>query len=826
MRCKFCGSESLHQDKQHSSFSGGKAITGAVVFGPVGAVAGFVGKDRQGYRCGACGAFSDSAMDAFTEAMVNGAVRDAENGKSREMFDYYKSQFPNIHALIPEKTSAPVQSSAPVPAAYIPVLPEKSAESIKRSYRYGFWQPGSPVFVEAVIIKSDSKTDSLSLIAWNDSSEALRSAYFNVRVLDDTGDEILSRRCVYQNLSVAAKQQLPAETSFPLGTDLAFSVELFLEKAAFENGSVWRSGEEGVYELPAQTAINESNFPRFKYISTEYTRRAAPDTLYIPAQTDKCWLCCCGHANRLGEPCSSCSESYESAVKALDQQQLIKTQHDAVFERAAERAEKTMALYNSVQDKIAEENNKKLISRADGLIKENTVDSLEKAIEILEGLKTGDAAEKLASCRKQLEEANQKLITQADALISENTVESLEKALAILESIKSPAFAETADSRRKDIEEANSRLFEEAERKKLEAEKKLEEEKAAREEQSKKAVAKSNKIAGIFAIVVLAAFAYYFFVGQYAYEYRAGVKALNSGKYYVAMMSFASAKGYKDSDELLLVAKYEYAVDSFYSGNYYTAISYFKQLKGYKDSDELLLAAKYNYAVDSFNTGDYATAISYFKQLNGYKDSDEQLANVYAVIQDRIDSLSAQRESEYTMLTMGKYNGSPVEWMVIARDGDRALVISRYILDTYKYSTGGVIWKDSEIRSFLNDSFYNTVFSSEEQALIISTDLSTNGETTNDKLFLLSTDEVKLYFSDDTNSRKCTTITFELSEYSYDICESFLTDGGTSEGWWLRDLTSDSTYQLTGMTGSISYYLSHAVSAEGIRPAMWIEYSD
>ena len=62
MRCKYCGSNMIHPETQHKTFSAGKAVAGAVAFGVVGAAAGLIGKDQKGYKCGACGAFMDTPM--------------------------------------------------------------------------------------------------------------------------------------------------------------------------------------------------------------------------------------------------------------------------------------------------------------------------------------------------------------------------------------------------------------------------------------------------------------------------------------------------------------------------------------------------------------------------------------------------------------------------------------------------------------------------------------------------------------------------------------------------------------------------------------------
>ena len=62
MRCRYCGSSAISETTEKQNFSAGKAVAGAVVFGPVGAAAGFIGKDKKGYRCGACGAFMEGCF--------------------------------------------------------------------------------------------------------------------------------------------------------------------------------------------------------------------------------------------------------------------------------------------------------------------------------------------------------------------------------------------------------------------------------------------------------------------------------------------------------------------------------------------------------------------------------------------------------------------------------------------------------------------------------------------------------------------------------------------------------------------------------------------
>ena len=106
MRCKYCGSQLIYPETQHKTFSTGKAVAGAVTFGVAGAAAGFIGKDQKGYKCGACGAFMETTMDFMTESSINRAVKEAERGENRSLYDYFKGQYPNIQADIPATSIA------------------------------------------------------------------------------------------------------------------------------------------------------------------------------------------------------------------------------------------------------------------------------------------------------------------------------------------------------------------------------------------------------------------------------------------------------------------------------------------------------------------------------------------------------------------------------------------------------------------------------------------------------------------------------------------------------------------------------------------------
>ncbi|MBR0519013.1 hypothetical protein IJJ97_04400 [bacterium] len=52
----------------------------------------------------------------------------------------------------------------------------------------------------------------------------------------------------------------------------------------------------------------------------------------------------------------------------------------------------------------------------------------------------------------------------------------------------------------------------------------------------------------------------------------------------------------------------------------------------------------------------------------------------------------------------------PIEWQVLAKEGNKILVISRYGLDARRFDSSSNKWANSEIFKWLNGDFYNKAF--------------------------------------------------------------------------------------------------------------------
>ncbi|MBO5287565.1 MAG: hypothetical protein J6B34_05520, partial [Clostridia bacterium] len=184
-----------------------------------------------------------------------------------------------------------------------------------------------------------------------------------------------------------------------------------------------------------------------------------------------------------------------------------------------------------------------------------------------------------------------------------------------------------------------------------------------------------------------------------------------------------------------------------------------------------------------------------------------------------------------TIHKMGVYNHGmqieDIEWRVLERDGNRALLISNHIIDRQKFneSSENTSWEKCSLRKWLNNDFYNTAFSSSEKSRILTTSLknvpnprhgTSSGNDTNDKIFLLSIDEVKKYFPSDAYTR-CQVTLFAKNKGAY--C-----DGAYFGNWWLRtsgQFAQNATYIFDiGGVSAMGYDVTGTIF--GVRPAMWI----
>ena len=157
-------------------------------------------------------------------------------------------------------------------------------------------------------------------------------------------------------------------------------------------------------------------------------------------------------------------------------------------------------------------------------------------------------------------------------------------------------------------------------------------------------------------------------------------------------------------------------------------------------------------------------------------------------------------------------------WIVLERQGNRALVISDGVIDFKKFNDVNYDneWSTCSLKKWLNDRFIYKLGTPYKESII-----SVNGE----KVFLLSADEVRRYFPTN-ESRKCKSL---VSSYGMPV------DRGLA-WWWLR--TKGESYSKVAYVdwdGNVNFEGASSTPTGGwsrgwrtynelgVRPAMWID---
>ncbi len=181
-----------------------------------------------------------------------------------------------------------------------------------------------------------------------------------------------------------------------------------------------------------------------------------------------------------------------------------------------------------------------------------------------------------------------------------------------------------------------------------------------------------------------------------------------------------------------------------------------------------------------------------------------------------------------TNSTVYYFKIEPIRWRILSEDGDTALIFCDSIIANKRFGSSNN-YKNSEIRAWLNDQFYNTAFNTLQKDLIntvlvdnsvASTGYSSNKyacEDTSDNVFLLSYKEV-------TNSAYYTARKMTVSDYARATGARMSNDSGYyGNGWWLRSpyYYGGSLARAVYDDGGVGYdYVNHTYY--GVVPALQI----
>ncbi len=201
---------------------------------------------------------------------------------------------------------------------------------------------------------------------------------------------------------------------------------------------------------------------------------------------------------------------------------------------------------------------------------------------------------------------------------------------------------------------------------------------------------------------------------------------------------------------------------------------------------------------------------------------------------DTSEENSYQAENGYETGVVYWFEYEPIKWCVL--DPEEGIVLSELLLDSqeYYYERELIDYASSSIREWLNEDFYNTAFSDAEKSEIFNYvqdntspfEDAYDGETTYDKVFLLSYDDArnKEYgFA----SNKLDDASRRAYGTDYAKCQGLSVEGACPQKysmWWLRTADRYNCPSYIEPKGEYNFSASYYpfLTCFGIRPAMKI----
>lgn len=321
-------------------------------------------------------------------------------------------------------------------------------------------------------------------------------------------------------------------------------------------------------------------------------------------------------------------------------------------------------------------------------------------------------------------------------------------------------------------------------------------------------------------------------------------------------------------DAIFSAARFEMTKIGAQTSDYEAAIRMFESISGWRSADEQI--ASCHHRIADIKAKEEAERLEYARQAEIARQRAERRAKrikkiaitimsivcaaivvtVVVVIPEKkkYDFIARYGQEAYdrfglveegACISFGKYeqdndtaNGKEdIEWIVLDVIDGRALVVSKYILDTQPYSIDAdsdCTWETCSLGEWLNSTFVNEAFSDNEKAVIATVQssgirfLSFWGNSTNATenidnsaqkcVFLLSRAEVNEYFGSN-RARQCKPTAYALAN-------------GSDSCWWLRSFHRRNFAVNVTSDGSINEDGSDVSSVFGVRPALWIDLSE
>ena len=177
----------------------------------------------------------------------------------------------------------------------------------------------------------------------------------------------------------------------------------------------------------------------------------------------------------------------------------------------------------------------------------------------------------------------------------------------------------------------------------------------------------------------------------------------------------------------------------------------------------------------------------------------------------------------------------PIKWRILSSSGNTVLLLADQNLDAgaYHNTKDSVNWENCQLRTWLNQTFYENAFTELERKAILESTIVTKGD------FLLETDDItttdKIYIpslEDITQSSYgflCGNVTDDarvVSNTNYTGTKQGMYTGGSADVYWLRNVGQNGDIMTVVTEGQYDYHTPAYYLGAGIRPMLQLDISD
>lgn len=229
-------------------------------------------------------------------------------------------------------------------------------------------------------------------------------------------------------------------------------------------------------------------------------------------------------------------------------------------------------------------------------------------------------------------------------------------------------------------------------------------------------------------------------------------------------------------------------------------------------------SSNYQKAATHFKSGRFDEAAVGFSKITQFEDSTDYLTKIYNMNFDDNGEMSNRTIllGNYDMDNDESNENERILWDVLEANNGRLVLASHYVIG-FK-SLGNIIgtegWKDSYLRKWLNEEFYNKAFNSNEKELILKTEIESVASQkkikTSDYVYLLSVSEAQKYFQNDSLRKR------KVQFFNALNVNSFI--NGTST--WLRDSGEIFRFSYIDPYGEVVSSGDAQIKQLGVRPVI------